>query len=52
LIALSYRGEVAAQEHALLLDCALKRDAGRASEVLTRHVSGGDEHALATGTIR
>jgi DNA-binding GntR family transcriptional regulator len=52
LIALSYRGEVAAQEHALLLDCALKRDARRASEVLTRHVSGGVEHALATGTIR
>jgi DNA-binding GntR family transcriptional regulator len=51
MIALSYRGEVAAQEHALLLECALARDAARACEVLTRHVAGGVEHALATGTI-
>ena len=51
MIALSYRGEIAAQEHALLLECALNRDAVRASEVLTRHVAGGVEHALATGTI-
>ncbi len=52
MIALSYRGEVAAQEHALLLECALKRDAARACEVLTSHVAGGVEHALATGTIK
>jgi DNA-binding GntR family transcriptional regulator len=52
MIALSYRGDVAAQEHAQLLDCALKRDAAKASEVLMRHVAGGVEHALATGTIK
>jgi len=52
MIALSYRGEIAEQEHALLLACALKRDAARACEVLTRHVAGGVEHALATGTIK
>ena len=52
MIALSYRGDIAAQEHALLLECALKRDAARACEVLTRHVVGGVEHALATGTIK
>jgi len=52
MIALSYRGEIAEQEHALLLECALKRDAARACEVLTRHVAGGVEHALATGTIK
>jgi DNA-binding GntR family transcriptional regulator len=51
MIALSYRGEIAAHEHALLLQCALDRDAPRACEVLQRHVAGGVEHALATGTI-
>jgi DNA-binding GntR family transcriptional regulator len=51
MIALSYRGDIAAREHALLLDCALRRDAARAAEVLSRHVAGGVEHALATGTI-
>ena len=51
MIALSYRGEIAAREHAALLDCAMRRDASRAAEVLSRHVAGGVEHALATGTI-
>lgn len=51
MIALSYRGDIAANEHAELLECALTRDAARACEVLTRHVAGGVEHALATGTI-
>lgn len=51
MIALSYRGDIAAHEHALLLECALGRDAARACEVLRRHVAGGVEHALATGTI-
>jgi len=52
MIALSYRGAIAAEEHALLLDYALNRDAVRACVVLTRHVEGGVEHAIATGTIR
>jgi DNA-binding GntR family transcriptional regulator len=51
MIALSYRGDVASGEHAELLDCALRRDAARACQVLTRHVEGGVAHALATGTI-
>jgi len=51
MIALSYRGDIAASEHAELLECALARDAARAGEVLRRHVAGGVEHALATGTI-
>jgi DNA-binding GntR family transcriptional regulator len=51
MIALSYRGDVAAREHALLLECAIRRDAKRAAEVLKLHVAGGVEHALATGTI-
>lgn len=51
MIALSYRGDIAAEEHRLLMECALQRDSARACEVLTRHVAGGVEHALATGTI-
>jgi DNA-binding GntR family transcriptional regulator len=51
LIALSFRGDIAATEHKILHDCALKRDAETAKEVLSRHVEGGVEHALATGTI-
>lgn len=51
MIALSYRGAIAAEEHALLLECALRRNAEQACEVLRRHVAGGVEHALATGTI-
>jgi DNA-binding GntR family transcriptional regulator len=51
MIALSFRGDIAAEEHAFLLQCALERDAERACEVLRRHVAGGVEHALATGTI-
>jgi DNA-binding GntR family transcriptional regulator len=52
MLALSYRGDIAAREHALLLECALSRDAAKAREVLSRHVAGGVEHAMATGTIR
>jgi len=52
MIALSYRGDIAEREHRQLLECALKRDAKTACEVLIRHVAGGVEHALATGTIR
>jgi DNA-binding GntR family transcriptional regulator len=51
MIALSYRGEIAAREHALLLECALQRDAARACEVLSQHVEGGVDHAIAAGTI-
>jgi DNA-binding GntR family transcriptional regulator len=51
MIALSYRGEVAAREHAALLDCAMQRDWARAADVLSCHIAGGVEHALATGTI-
>ncbi|MEZ5866026.1 MAG: FCD domain-containing protein [Geminicoccaceae bacterium] len=51
MIALSYRGGIAAEEHLTLKECALERNAERASAVLERHVNGGVEHALATGTI-
>ena len=52
MIALSFRGDIAAEEHRQLLECSLVRDAATAAAVLDRHVNGGVEHALATGTIR
>ena len=51
MIALSFRGDIAANEHQILLDAALRRDAATAKTVLEQHVQGGVEHALATGTI-
>lgn len=51
MLALSYRGDIAVREHRMLLDCALKRDAATANKVLTAHIDGGVEHALATGRI-
>jgi DNA-binding GntR family transcriptional regulator len=52
MIALSFRGDIAAKEHQVMLDAALARDAVTAKKVLETHVSGGVDHALATGTIR
>ncbi len=52
MIALSFRGDIAAEEHKVMHDAALERDADKARQVLVRHVEGGVEHALATGTIR
>ena len=51
MIALSFRGDIAVREHKTLHDCALDRDAETARKILSRHVAGGVEHALATGTI-
>lgn len=52
MIALSFRGDIASEEHKVMLEAALERDAATAKATLERHVSGGVEHALATGTIR
>ncbi len=51
MIALGYRGEIAIEEHRLLRDSALARDARKAAEILDRHVRGGVAHALAAGAI-
>ena len=51
IVALGFRSGVAAQEHKLLLEAALRRDAGKAREVLSVHVTGGVEHALASGRL-
>ncbi|MCG6113305.1 MAG: FCD domain-containing protein [Paracoccus sp.] len=51
MIALSYRGLIAADEHRALHDCALRRDAAGARAVLEQHLRGGVSHALMTGTF-
>jgi DNA-binding GntR family transcriptional regulator len=52
MIALGFRSQIAAEEHRLLLEHALHRDAVSARQVLKAHVTGGVEHALATSTIK
>jgi DNA-binding GntR family transcriptional regulator len=47
MAALSYRGEIAAQEHRQLLDAAMARQTETAKKILIVHIEGGVEHALA-----
>jgi DNA-binding GntR family transcriptional regulator len=51
MIALSYRGAIAAAEHLAMKEAALRRDADEGCALLERHIAGGVEHALATGAI-
>lgn len=51
MIALSFRGRIAAGEHRALLSAALKRDPETANAVLKAHLLGGVQHALNSGTI-
>jgi DNA-binding GntR family transcriptional regulator len=52
MVAVVFRGEIAAEEHRLLLDCALTRNAERACEVLGRHVNGCVDYTLDSGALR
>jgi DNA-binding GntR family transcriptional regulator len=52
MVAVVFRGEIAAQEHRMLLDCALSRDADQACQVLDRHVNGCVDHTLISGALR
>lgn len=52
MVAVVFRGEIAASEHRALLDCALTRDAARACDVLARHVNGCVAHTLDGGALR
>ena len=47
MISLTFRGQIAADEHRQMLDAAMRRDADTAQEVLRRHVAAGVEHGLA-----
>ncbi|CAN7670987.1 GntR family transcriptional regulator [Rhizobium sp. LjRoot258] len=51
MVALSYRGGVAEQEHRQLLEVALQRDSKTAKKILQRHIQGGVEHALGKGLL-
>jgi DNA-binding GntR family transcriptional regulator len=51
LIAFTFRGEVAANEHDVLLDCALKRDSATARAVLAKHIKGCVDFAILTRAI-
>jgi len=51
MVALSYRGRVAEQEHRQLLEAALQRDSKTAKKILQRHIQGGVEHALEKGSL-
>ena len=51
MVALSYRGDVAATEHQQLLEAALKRDSKAAKRILALHIQGGVEHAIAQGAF-
>ncbi|PKP71439.1 MAG: GntR family transcriptional regulator [Alphaproteobacteria bacterium HGW-Alphaproteobacteria-4] len=46
MVYLTFRGQIAADEHQALLEAALERDVARGKEVLVRHIEGGVEHAL------
>jgi DNA-binding GntR family transcriptional regulator len=46
MVAVIFRGEVAAREHQRLLECALSRDAASACQVLETHIQSCVEHAL------
>ena len=51
MVALVFRGEVAAKEHEQLLDCALKRDAKRAKGILVAHINECVAFAARTGHL-
>jgi GntR family transcriptional regulator, carbon starvation induced regulator len=52
MLALNFRGEEPARQHQQLLDCALKRDAAKAKQILAAHIGGCVEHALATEALK
>ena len=52
MVAVVFRGAVAADQHAALLDCALARDAGRACRILEAHLRGCVEHVARTGALQ
>ena len=51
MVAVVFRGEIAAEEHRTLLDCALTRNSDRACAVLTQHVNGCVAYTLKTGAL-
>jgi DNA-binding GntR family transcriptional regulator len=50
MVAVIFRGEIAAVQHQKLLECALARDFTAARKILVEHIQGCVEHALARDT--
>lgn len=51
MVAVVFRGAVAAEQHAALLDCAIARDAPRAQAILRDHVEGCIEDVVRRGAL-
>ncbi len=51
MVAVVFRGAVAAEQHAALLDCALRRDAARATAVLRDHLDGCVQHVMRSSAL-
>jgi DNA-binding GntR family transcriptional regulator len=51
MVAVVFRGEIAAEEHRALLDCAMTRNADKACTVLTHHVNGCVAYTLKSGAL-
>ncbi len=51
MVAVVFRGAIAAEEHRALLDCALRRDADAACIILATHVNGCVEDTIARGLL-
>jgi DNA-binding GntR family transcriptional regulator len=52
MIAVIFRGEIAAREHRQLLDYALSRDAAAAQAVLVKHIQDCVTYTLSNGAAR
>ncbi|MEO3475395.1 GntR family transcriptional regulator [Roseomonas sp. CAU 1739] len=51
MVAVVFRGAIAAEQHAALLDCALSRDVARARTILQAHVQGCVDHVVHGGAL-
>ena len=51
MVAVVFRGAIAAKEHRQLLEAALSRDAGRACAVLSAHVNGCVDYTIGGGLL-
>lgn len=51
ILAVMFRGGIAADEHKALLDCALARDADTASAILAHHISACVDYTVENGTL-
>ncbi|CAH1661140.1 GntR family transcriptional regulator [Chelatococcus asaccharovorans] len=51
MVAVVFRGEIAAEEHKLLLDYAMARDTERATAILATHVNACVDHTAAMGGL-